>query len=140
MNMAIDVPIYLIRRITRWASSDRGDAIQLETIVEDGSQLILRSEYKDISRLTQAIIQAARIAEQKQQAIPNQDIELMSPWMAISMESGVSTDGKLVGLVYRTTEGVPLELTMSPELARETIERLSSELDKLDRGQHPRLS
>jgi hypothetical protein len=100
----------------------------------------LRSEFKDVSRLTQAILQAAMIAEQKQRSIPNQDIQLMSPWMAESMESGLSADGKYVCLLYRTTEDVPVELTISPELARETIARLSSELDRLGRGEHPKLS
>jgi hypothetical protein len=138
--MASQPPIFFIKRVTRWASSDSGDMIQLETIIDGGSALILRAEYRNVSRLTQAILQAARIAEQKQKAIPNQDIQLVSPWAAVGMESGLSTGGKLVGVLYRTTEGVPIELTMSPELAHETIQRLQSELDKLALGQYPKMS
>ena len=138
--MTSQPPIFFIKRVTRWASSDSGDMIQLETIIDGGSRLILRAEYRNVSRLTQAILQAARIAEQKQKAIPNQDIQLVSPWAAVGMESGLSTGGKLVGVLYRTTEGVPIELTMSPELAHETIQRLQSELDKLALGQYPKTS
>jgi hypothetical protein len=133
-------PIYLIKRVTRWASSDAGDMIQLETCVEDGSLLILRSEFQNVSKLAQAVIQAGLIAEQKQESIPTQDIRLASPWEAVSMESGLSADGRFAVLLYRTTEGVPIELTIPTELARETIERLRSELDKLDRGQYPKMS
>ena len=138
--MTSQPPIFFIKRVTRWASSDSGDMIQLETIIDGGSRLILRAEYRNVSRLTQAILQAARIAEQKQKAITNQDIQLVSPWGAVGMESGLSTGGKLVGVLYRTTEGVPIELTMSPELAHETIQRLQSELDKLALGQYPKTS
>ena len=138
--MTSQPPIFFIKRVNRWASSDSGDMIQLETIIDGGSRLILRAEYRNVSRLTQAILQAARIAEQKQKAIPNQGIQLVSPWAAVGMESGLSTGGKLVGVLYRTTEGVPIELTMSPELAHETIQRLQSELDKLALGQYPKTS
>jgi hypothetical protein len=132
--------IYLITRINHWASSDSGDAIQLVVTIQDETQIVLRSAYKDVSRLVQATLQAAMIAEQKQQAIPDQNIQTMSPWMVTNVDSGLSTDGKYVGLIYQTTEGVPVEVTMSPDVARETIECLSSELDNLDQGQYPKLS
>ena len=135
-GMSDQPPNYMITRVTRWASANDGDTIQIETIVSDGSPLILRSAYKDASRLIQALIEAASIAEQKQAGIPDQDIPSTSSWMATSAESGLSTDGKYVGLLYLTTEGVPIHMTMSPELARETIQRLSSELDRLDLGLH----
>ena len=138
--MSSQPPIYFVTRVTRWASSNLGDAIQLETIVKDESRIILRSAYKDIARLTQAIFSAAHLAQQKQRAIPNQNLELMSPWVATSMRSTLSIGGQYVGLVYRTTEGVPIQLAMSPELARETIARLSSELARITKGQTPRLS
>jgi hypothetical protein len=138
--MTSQPPIFFIKRVTRWASSDSGDMIELETIIDGGSALILRAEYQNVSRLTQAVRQAARIAEQKQKAVPHQDIQLSSPWRTVSMESGLSAGGRFVVALYRTTEGVPIELTMSPELARETIERLQSELNKLALGQYPKMS
>jgi hypothetical protein len=33
---------HLLKRVTRWASSDAGDLIQIETVAADGSQVILR--------------------------------------------------------------------------------------------------
>jgi hypothetical protein len=65
------------------------------------------------------------IAEQRQRAIPNQDLKVVSPWMAVEINSGTSGDGKIVALIFQTTEGVPIEVAMSPEIARETFALLS---------------
>ena len=138
--MTSQPPIYLIKRVTCWSSSDLGDEIQLETTIEDGSLVVLRSEYRDVPRLMLAIREGAAIAEQKQNLIPDSEIRMFSPWEATAVDTGLSPQGDLVGLHYQTTEGVPIELALSKELARETVERLSAELDNLDRGQRPRYS
>jgi hypothetical protein len=133
-------PIHLIKRVTRWASSDAGDAIQLETVVEDGSPVIIRSAYQDVPRLLQSIIQAASIAEQVQNRMPGQGIELVSPYIANEVHTGTSADGKLVALKFATTEGVPIEVAMPASLARETIERLSAELEVVETAPPQKLS
>jgi hypothetical protein len=70
-------------------------------------------------------VQGAQIAEQIQQRMPGQGIEVVSPRAVIGLRSGISTDGTQVALIFQTTEGVPIEVTMPPNLAHETIERLS---------------
>jgi hypothetical protein len=60
--------------------------------------------------------------------------ELRSCLPGIGLRSGISTDGTRVALIFQTTEGVPIEVTMPPNLAHETIERLSMELDRLKTG------
>jgi hypothetical protein len=123
-------PIYVIKRVTRWASSDAGEMIQLE-INTDRGPIILRCAYEDLPKFLQAAVQGGAIAEQKQKAAPGQGIDLVSPWMATNVRTGVSVDGKHVGATFQTTQGVPVDLTMPTKLAELTIERLSAELDKL---------
>jgi hypothetical protein len=72
----------------------------------------LRTAYKDAPRLAQALLQAAAIAEQIQKRMPGQGIELVSPYMATEVRTGASVDGKSVGLVFQTTEGVPIQVTI----------------------------
>jgi hypothetical protein len=136
----IDYCIHMIKRVARWAASDRGDVIQLETIDENQKPVILRMEFQDVSRFAQAVVSAAMIAEQRQRTIPNQDLKVVSPWMAVEIQSGTSGDGKIVALIFQTTEGVPIEVAMSPEIARETIGLLSTELLRIETGQHTKLS
>jgi len=136
----IDYCIHTIKRVAQWAASDRGDVIQLETIDENQKPVILRMEFQDVSRFAQAVVRAAMIAEQRQGAIPKQDLKVVSPWMAVEIDSGTSGDGKIVALIFQTTEGVPIEVAMSPEIARKTIGLLSTELLRIETGQHTKLS
>jgi hypothetical protein len=135
-----DVPIYMIRRVDRWASSDAGDMIQLEAATEDGSKVVLRTSYDLAARLAQAIIQAAGIAEKKQKQMPGQGIELVTPYMATDVQAGSSVDRKVVALNFQTTEGVPIQVAMPPNVARDTIARLSDELSRLELGPAQKLS
>jgi hypothetical protein len=41
-----------------------------------------------------------------------QGIELVLPYMAYEIRTGSSPDGKIVGLKFGTTEGVPIEIAM----------------------------
>jgi hypothetical protein len=135
-----DVPIYMIRRVDRWASSDAGDMIQLEAATEDGSKVVLRTSYDLAARLAQAIIQAAGIAEKKQKQMPGQGIELVTPYMVTDVQAGSSVDRKVVALNFQTTEGVPIQVAMPPNVARDTIARLSDELSRLELGPAQKLS
>jgi hypothetical protein len=133
-------PIYVLNRITRWASSDAGDAIQIEATLPDGSPIVLRTAYISAARLAQAVVQAAAIAEKIQKKMPGQGLELVSPYMATDVRSGASVDGTLVCLAFQTTEGVPIQLTMATNVAQETILRLSDELGRLKKDPPQKLS
>jgi hypothetical protein len=102
--------------------------------------VIIRSAYQDAPRLVQAIVQAAKIAEQMQNAMPGQGIELVSPYTAADIRTGSSPDGEIVLLAFATTQGVPVEIAMPTNLARETIERLSTELARIKTGPPQKLS
>jgi hypothetical protein len=60
--------------------------------------------------------------------------------MAVEINSGASRDGKIVALIFQTIEGVPIEVAMSPEIARETVGLLSTELLRIVTRQHTKLS
>jgi hypothetical protein len=135
-----DVPIYVIERVNRWSSSDAGDMIQIETKVEGGSIVVLRTAYSYAARLAQSIIQAAAIAEKKQKQMPGQGIELVTPYMASDVRTGHTLDNQFVALNFQTTEGVPIQVAMQPSLARETIERLTNELSQVATDQPQKLS
>jgi hypothetical protein len=63
--------------------------------------------------------------------MPGQGIELVTPYMASDVRAGRTVDNQFVALNFQTTEGVPIQVAMKPNLARETIERLTNELSQV---------
>jgi hypothetical protein len=132
--------VHFIKRVTRWSSSDDGEIIQLETVASDGSQVILQMAYRYAPRFVQATIQAASIAEQIQTRMPGQGLEMTCPYMATNVWTAVSIDGKSVGLGFQTTDGVPVLVSLTREVARKAIAQLSEQLVRLETKPLPKLS
>jgi hypothetical protein len=76
-----------------WASVDTGHTIQVEVLLDDESRAAFRFGFEHAAKLSQAIIQAAAIAEKLQRAMPNNELQLVSPWLATGIRAGRSADG-----------------------------------------------
>jgi hypothetical protein len=100
------------------------NADQVETIEISSEKLAL---------LSNAIQNAAAVAERMRRALPGETVSTEVPYFATDVRTGSSVDNRYVLFRFPTTIGTPMNIAMTPEIARHAIERLTTELDNLGR-------
>ena len=127
-----DVMVRTITRIVRGAAIEAGHAIQLDLEI-DGNPESLRCETHSAPALAQAVHQSSAAAELLRKVQSHQPTQIEVPYHATNCNTGSTSDGNLVAIRFSTEQVVPVYLTMTPTLARQTIARLQAELDQLGR-------
>ena len=117
-----------VKTVVQSRSIKGGHAIELDLELDDGSIHTIECPYERIPFLMHAITNAAAMAETTQKASAGDRLnEVIVPYRATDMRTGVSGDGPTVVAEFATSFG-PVQVAMPPALARKTIERLSNEL------------
>jgi hypothetical protein len=120
--------------------ADWGHAIKLDLQYADGSKETLKIPYALASALMLAINQTAAAAERAQKAQPGQEISLEVPVVATDVQAGIVAEGGSVAFRFLTTIGAPIIISMSPDIGRRAIERLSDVLVRIQTQPPFRLS
>jgi len=116
-----------------------GHAIEIDFQLNDGSLSTMQIPFPQIPILLRIIWEAAAVAETTQrQAAGEQMIAVVAPYRATSMRSGSSQDGTILA-DFSTAQG-PMQIAMTADLARSTIEQLSVAVTAHDKQQFPRPS
>jgi hypothetical protein len=127
-----------VNQILQSRSVSGGHAIELDFRFDDGSQLTLEILFQILPILMRSIWEAAAIAETTQRrAAGEQMMAFVVPYRMQDMRTGRSPDNVIVA-DFRTDLG-PVQIAMTPEQTRLTIERLTAELGRLGM-QFPKLS
>jgi hypothetical protein len=122
-----------IRAVVESRAINGGRAIEVELEFVEGSRQVLECPIERASLLMHAITNAAVVAERMRKAAPGTSISTEVPYNATNVKVGTSVDERLVVLAFSTKEGPPMQVAMTPEIARTAIELLSNELDQLGR-------
>jgi hypothetical protein len=116
-----------------------GHAIEVDFQFDDDSRLTLQILFQVLPTVMHAIWNAAAIAETTQrQSAGERMMAVVLPYRMQDMRTGHSPDGTVVA-DFRTAQG-PVQIAMTPDQTRLTIERLTTELANLGRRQFPQLS
>lgn len=116
-----------------------GHAIEIDFDLNDKSLSTLQIPFPQIPILLRAIWQAAAIAETTQRrAAGEQMTAVVAPYQATDIRVGSSQEGTILA-DFSTVQG-PMQIAMTADLARLTIERLSMAVTDLATRQFPRLS
>jgi len=121
-----------IKSIVRSASIEAGHAIQVDLEFADTTRESLRCGAHVAPNLVQALIQAGATAAKQRSAAPHQSFDVVDPYRATDCRTAAAHDGRLV-LEYSTQSVVPVQIAMTPSLARKTIEQLEAALTTLER-------
>lgn len=105
----------------------------IDLLIEDGEEVTLECNHEKLPLLAIAINDAGVVAERARQALPGHAISTIVPHLGKAVRAGTSADSRYIALTFQTNVGAPLQVAMTPELARETIERLQNELSQLGR-------
>jgi hypothetical protein len=115
-----------------------GSAIEIDLGFEDNSSITIQFLFSMIPMLQKVIWDAAAVAETAQrQAAGEQMMAVVLPYRMQDMRTGRSPDGIVVA-DFRTALG-PVQVAMTPDQTRLTIQRLTEELDRL-KTPFPKLS
>jgi hypothetical protein len=128
-----------LKEVLQARAVDGGHAIELDLMFTDGSQETIKCVLESAPRLAHAIHATAVIAERLQKAQPTEEVSTEIPYVVTGTQTGAGVDGKTVVIRF-LTKSFPILISMSPDLARRTNERLEAELAKLGKQQPPRLS
>jgi len=116
-----------------------GHAIELDLQFDDNSSLTLQFQFQVIPTVMHAIWNAAAVAETTQrQSAGERMMAVVLPFRMQDMRTGHSQDGAIVA-DFRTAQG-PVQIAMTPDQTRLTIERLTAELAIVSKQQFPKLS
>ena len=80
-----------------------------------------------------AINQTGAVAERMQRAQPGQLVSVEVPIVVLDVQAGIMADNKSIGVRFVTSIGAPLVFSMPRNIAQTAIERLSAELENLDK-------
>ena len=116
-----------------------GHAIEIDLLLEDDSTQITEIPYERIPMMMHALSNAGALAERTQKGGPGDaSTAVMVTYRAASIRTGSALDGSVVVICFATPQG-PVEVAMTPDLTRWTIERLSNQLALLAKSS-PKLS
>jgi hypothetical protein len=128
-----------IKQVKQSRSVDSGHAIEVDFILNDGSVETIKMPYERVPHTMHALTSAASVAETAQKVaasgLPN--FAVVVPYQAHDVRAGQSPDGT-VAVEFATLQG-PVQVAMTTDLVRLTIQRLTSQLGKIGM-QFPKLS
>jgi hypothetical protein len=129
-----------IKAVGQGRSVDGGNAIEVDFVLTDDSPHTLKIPFENVPRTMHAISQSASVAETAQRvSISGQSqFAVIVPYRATDVRTGHSSD-RQIAVAFSTAQG-PVQIAMSADLTRLTIERLTSELGQLDKPRQPKLS
>jgi hypothetical protein len=115
-----------------------GTAVEFDIGFEDNSAVTIQLPFTMIPMFQRAIWDAAAVAETTQrQAAGEKMLAVVLPYRMNGMRTGRSQDGTLVA-DFQTNQG-PVQVAMTADQTRLTIQRLTEELNRLGTP-FPRLS
>lgn len=129
----------IIKTVFQSRSISSGHAIELDFELNDNSTHTLQIPFERIPFIIHAITSAAALAEAQQKTeAGDPSVAVLVPYRVRDMRTGSSPDG-LVVADFSTPQG-PVQIAMTAALTRSTIERLTTELARLDTRQFPKPS
>jgi hypothetical protein len=126
----------VINSILSCRSTSDGHAIELDTVLADGTRLPLQIPFVHIQFVLRRIWDAAAEAETIQrQSAGERMVAFVAPYQMRDVRVGSSLDGT-IALDFQTEQG-PVQIAMTPDLARLTIERLKFVVEKNSEPRRP---
>jgi hypothetical protein len=120
-------------------SVSQGHIIEVDLQLDDGTQSTLKIRFQQIQFLLRASWSAAAAAETTQrQAAGERMMAIVAPYKMTNMRTGHSLEGTILA-DFVTAQG-PVQIAMTTDQARLTIERLTAELAIVDGQQFQRPS
>lgn len=127
------MPTKTINKVLGSGSLPGGHTVIVALQIEGGEELTLECNHEKLPLLAIAINDAGVLAERARRSLPGQTISIIIPHLVKGVRAGTSEDNRYIALTFQTDVGSPLQIVMTPELARETIQRLQNELNQLGR-------
>jgi len=126
----------LINSILSCRPTPDGHAIELDIVLADGTRLPVGIPFVHIQFVLRRIWEAAAEAETIQSKAAGQSmVAFVAPYQMRDVRVGMSLDGT-IGLDFQTEQG-PVQIAMTPDLARLTIERLKFVVEKSSERPRP---
>ena len=116
-------------------ATNGGHAIELDISFENGEEETIEIPSEKAALFSNAIHNAASVAERMRRALPGEAVSTEVPYYATDVGTGRSVDNRYVLYRFPTTIGTPMSVAMTPEIARDAIQRLTAELENLGRQQ-----
>jgi len=115
-----------IKAIPSAGGEDGGQTIQWVFEYDDGSQETMQCPQELLSTLLQGLKLAGQIAEGVRAGVPPEKQAIHYAHNATSVRSG--RDGENVVLQFGTQPGIPVQVSIPPDLARRTIQQIERSL------------
>jgi hypothetical protein len=125
-------------RISQGGPILHGQAIEFDLCFEDGTADRIQCSYENLPKIFHALKQFGEMAERLRRKGPEPSAEVVSPYRAGGIKAGKNWDGSLIALEFRTEEGMPLLISMTPGLAQSVIAAVTDTLVRLPFGSDPR--
>lgn len=125
-------------RISRGRPILHGQAIEFDLCFEDGTADRFQCSYEKLPKVSHALKQFGEMAEHLRRTGTGPSAEVVSPYRVGGIKAGKNWDGSLIALEIRTEEGIPLLLSMTPDLAQGIIAAVTDTLGKLPFGSDSR--
>lgn len=111
--------------------------IALDLKLTNGDTVTIECGQENLPFLSTAINTAGVVAERARKAQPGIAISTEVPYRVKGVRAATSHDDKFVLAKFKTEVGTRVLVAMTPNLARETIARLTAELDQLGKRPPP---
>ncbi len=118
-----------IRNIAYGGPVQQGQGIVFKIVFEDGTQTNCYCRHDQLAMVVANLTAFGHLAEQLRAGAPKEAVRVSTPYKVTGVfDSGHTYDGIAVAIAVNTAQGFPLELVMTPDLARKAIEFLQREL------------
>ena len=115
--------------ITNGGAAEGGNTVYFELQFEGDERVVFNCDHSLIPKLLGDIRQYGAIADSVRRNEGKPPIEVCVPYFVETVtRAGHSEDGKVIALQLKAEEGFPLEIAMTPDQARLTIELLQTAL------------
>ena len=106
---------------------DFGHSVQFELMLETGAPQAFVCGYEAMPKLVAGLKATAVAAEKMRNSQPGQLVELVQAYRATGSQTGYGQNRTIV-IRFGTTEGLPIQIEMTRQIAEDTIGRLQTAL------------
>lgn len=118
-----------IKNIIKGGAVNAGHGVFFTLLFDDESQESYHCDFGLMPKLLGNLKQYATMADAVRTHEKAGELSVSAPYIVDRISnSGHGNNGQIIALEVVVSDGFPIELAMSPDLARQTIERLEMEL------------
>jgi len=127
--MAKTIDARPIKNIINGGVVEAGHGVFFTFLLQDDTQESFHCGYDLVPKLIGNLRQYGSMAQQTRSPVAGRSMELASPYRVAKITRAAhSDDGKVIVFEAAVTDGFPVQLAMSLDQARQTIELLQTEL------------